>query len=261
MSGLSDAIYVKGDSLACTPNGSDGTCRKWFGRCVTADSSKLNVLFKVHNDADSAQTNMSDAVYMKSSGVSCVPDGSPDGECRRWFGLPQTQDGRAVVCRLFDDGYTNMTAPTRSIYYKSSGKVCMPGSEPDGICRKWFGRCEVDPNNTCTTFTYSSWGQCQANGTQSRTVLTKGPSGCTGGQPNTIQSCQYTPPPPPPPSCITFHTVNTWSWIFFTYNEGCANGVKYCWNDPALSFGSNTFFNVQKCFDKPQKPCGTCPLK
>ena len=53
----------------------------------------------------------------------------------------------------------------------------------------------TDPGTpACTTFTYSSWGSCQSNGTQSRTVQSSSPSGCTGGSPVTSQSCTYTPP-------------------------------------------------------------------
>jgi hypothetical protein len=44
---------------------------------------------------------------------------------------------------------------------------------------------------TCSSFTYSAWGACQANGTQTRTVLSSSPSGCTGGSPITSQSCTY----------------------------------------------------------------------
>ncbi len=47
---------------------------------------------------------------------------------------------------------------------------------------------------TCTSFTYSAWGACQSNNTQTRTVTSSSPSGCTGGTPVTSQTCTYTPP-------------------------------------------------------------------
>jgi mono/diheme cytochrome c family protein len=50
------------------------------------------------------------------------------------------------------------------------------------------------PPATCTAFTYSTWGACQANGTQTRTILSSSPSGCTGGSPVLSQAC--TPPAP-----------------------------------------------------------------
>lgn len=45
---------------------------------------------------------------------------------------------------------------------------------------------------TCTSFTYSSWGSCQSNNTQTRTVQSSSPSSCSGGSPITSQSCTYT---------------------------------------------------------------------
>jgi len=36
---------------------------------------------------------------------------------------------------------------------------------------------------TCTSFTYSAWSACSSSGTQTRTVASSSPSGCTGGSP------------------------------------------------------------------------------
>lgn len=143
-SGLSDAIYVRANSSICTPDGTAaGRCRKWFGLCRTMDAAAQPVRFKVFNDGNTNQAGPSDAVYPNAPNVSCIPDGTARGNCRRWFGLPQTADGRQVSCRLFDDGYTNMTGATQAIYYRSSGRVCMPDGTAAGTCRKWFGRCQV----------------------------------------------------------------------------------------------------------------------
>ena len=47
----------------------------------------------------------------------------------------------------------------------------------------------------CTDYNYSSWGTCQSNGTQTRTVVSGIPDGCAGGAtPDLTQSCTYTPP-------------------------------------------------------------------
>src|ERR1700690_1758206 len=46
----------------------------------------------------------------------------------------------------------------------------------------------------CTSFTYSAWSACQSNNTQSRTVSSSSPTGCTGGSPVVTQSCNYVPP-------------------------------------------------------------------
>jgi hypothetical protein len=62
------------------------------------------------------------------------------------------------------------------------------------------------PSATCSSFTYSPWGACQSNGSQSRTVLSSSPAGCTGGSPALSQSCTYTPPVT---TCTAF-TYSTW---------------------------------------------------
>ena len=44
------------------------------------------------------------------------------------------------------------------------------------------------------TYTYSAWSTCQANGTQTRTVIASSPAGCNGS-PVLSQLCTYVPPP------------------------------------------------------------------
>ena len=48
--------------------------------------------------------------------------------------------------------------------------------------------------NTCTSFTYSDWASCSQSGIKTRTVTSYYPSGCTGGNPTTSQTCTYVPP-------------------------------------------------------------------
>lgn len=50
----------------------------------------------------------------------------------------------------------------------------------------------VPPPQACT-YAYSDWGACQPDSTQTRTVLTATPDGCTG-TPVLSQSCTYVPP-------------------------------------------------------------------
>lgn len=42
---------------------------------------------------------------------------------------------------------------------------------------------------SCTSFSYSNWSTCQTSGTQTRTVVSKLPTGCTAGSPVISQSC------------------------------------------------------------------------
>jgi hypothetical protein len=53
-------------------------------------------------------------------------------------------------------------------------------------------------STACTSFTYSVWGTCQSDGTQTRTTATSSPAGCTGGTPVLSQSCTYVPLAPSP---------------------------------------------------------------
>ena len=61
----------------------------------------------------------------------------------------------------------------------------------------------VPTPTTCTSFTYSPWSACE-NGSQSRTVLTTSPTGCTGGSPVLTQACT-----PAPATCTSF-TYSPW---------------------------------------------------
>jgi hypothetical protein len=53
---------------------------------------------------------------------------------------------------------------------------------------------------SCTSFTYSTWGACQADGTQSRTITSSLPDGCSGGNPTLKQSCDISAP-----TCTSFN--------------------------------------------------------
>lgn len=57
-----------------------------------------------------------------------------------------------------------------------------------------YDKCCVSSTQTqaCTSFSYSNWSVCQPNNTQTRTVVSKSPTGCTGGTPITSQSCTPT---------------------------------------------------------------------
>lgn len=59
----------------------------------------------------------------------------------------------------------------------------------------------------CTSFTYSAWGACQPNNTQTRTVVSSSPAGCAGGNPVLSQSCTYQGGPV---ACTDF-TYSEWS--------------------------------------------------
>jgi hypothetical protein len=86
--------------------------------------------------------------------------------------------------------------------------------------------CIVSNPETCTSFTYSAWGACQADGTQTRTVVSSSPAGCVGGSPVLSQSCT--------PTCTSF-TYSAWGscqpddtqtrTVVSSSPAGCAGGT------------------------------------
>ncbi len=139
----SQAIYFSGPNRSCVPDGTaQGSCGRWAGRCRSVRTG-ADVSIRVFNDGDTLQSSLSDGVYPRTPGQSCIADGSPAGTCRKWFGLMETSDGFEAECYLFDDGLSNWIGPTRAIYFNSAGKVCAPDGTATGACRKWFGNCQV----------------------------------------------------------------------------------------------------------------------
>lgn len=84
----------------------------------------------------------------------------------------------------------------------ATGQTLLASANPPGSTN--FDYCSIGPATgscapppqTCTSFTYSDWGACQPDGTQTRTVISSSPAGCTGGTPVLSQSCTYVPPGP-----------------------------------------------------------------
>ena len=99
------------------------------------------------------------------------------------------------------------------------------------------------PPVTPCTYTYSTWGACQSNGTQVRTVTASTPSGCTG-TPVLTQTCTYVPPVTP---CT--YTYSAWGT--------CVNGAQSRTVVTALPAGcTGTPVLTQTCTTP---PCNECP--
>ena len=109
---------------------------------------------------------------------------------------------------------------------------------------------------TCTSFTYSAWGTCQPDSTQTRTISTSVPSGCTGGSPALTQSCTYVPP-----TCTSF-TYSAWGTcqpdstqsrtISISSPVGCAGGSPILTQSCTYVGGSTT------CTSFTYSTWGTC---
>jgi hypothetical protein len=114
------------------------------------------------------------------------------------------------------------------------------------------------PPAACTSFTYSAWGTCQSNSTQTRTVATSSPTGCTGGTPVLSQSCTYVPPVT---ACTSF-TYSAWGACQSTNTQtrtvatsspaGCTGGT------PVLSQSCTYVPPVTACTSFTYSAWGTC---
>ena len=85
MSSYNDSVYVPAAESACIPDGTSlGTCRRWFG--LGGDSDGGSVSCQLFNDGYASPTNYTSAIYFRTNGQVCLPDGSSTGTCRKWFG-------------------------------------------------------------------------------------------------------------------------------------------------------------------------------
>jgi hypothetical protein len=118
----------------------------------------------------------------------------PSGTCSRCAGVVNIND-----CWCATEAPTGTTEDARVELIGTGGDV---GQPVGGVGITWG-------QTLCTSFTYSSWSAC-SNNTQSRTVTSSSPGGCTGGIPGALsQSCT-------PQTCT--YTYSNWS--------ACANNTQ-----------------------------------
>jgi hypothetical protein len=148
--GPSDAVYIRENAgpstVACIPDGSQfGSCRRWFGRCRTKITNRP-VSFYVFDDGYSNRAGSADAIFFGQRGNSfqaaCI-SGGQFGNCRKWFGQAHSDRGAIVTCRVFDDGYTNLSSARDAIFIPGPGGGLGPqgAATPGGDLGRRFGRC------------------------------------------------------------------------------------------------------------------------
>jgi len=112
------------------------------------------------------------------------------------YGIVDPRTDRDAVRRLLADVKVSLEGRTVTITNRATGGVIFVG-RLSRLSQGVFTAANMPPGpgtGTCTAFTYSAFAACQPDGTQSRTVLTSTPAGCTGGAPVTTQACTYVPP-------------------------------------------------------------------
>lgn len=119
-----------------------------------------------------------------------------------------------------------------------------------------------NPDNPpeCTSHTYGDWGVCQTNGTQTRTVVSSVPDGCSGGVvPETFQLCTNTPLP------CTGYEYSEWGecqpdnmesrTVISGIPAGCIGG------EMPITIGSCTYSGTgERCTDYEVSAWGACQL-
>ena len=174
--------------------------------------------------------NLSTLTWSSTNATSCSASGLPAGSAQvnSWSGTKATSGSQTLTNLTTTGTYTlsctgsggtsNASAtitvtppPTCATFTYSAWSACQSNntqsrtttaSSPQGCTGGTpllTQSCTYVPpttptQTTCTTFTYSAWGTCQSNNTQSRTTTSTSPQGCTGGTPMLMQSCIYTPP-------------------------------------------------------------------
>jgi hypothetical protein len=132
---------------------------------------------------------------ISGNAVSGDDDGEDDGEDDNTGLRAMFHDVRFVV----KNGWVTVTN-------RQTGGVIFTGSLTDLASGTFYpenmpagpetgGGGTTTPLPAACIYTYSSWGACQADGTQTRNLLSTSPAGCTG-TPVLSQPCTYVPPTP-----------------------------------------------------------------
>ena len=99
------------------------------------------------------------------------------------------------------------------------------------------------------TYPYSAWGACQSNGTQTRTMLTSSPAGCTG-TPYLSRTCTYVPP------VTTCNSFTYSAWGACQSNNTQTRTVQT--SSPAGCTGGTPVLSQACTYTPPAPACGSC---
>jgi len=129
------------------------------------------------------------------------------------YGITDPRTDKAAVRALLEDVRVGKDDGLVTVTNKATGGIIFQGPVSDLASGTFYPEqmpagpgTTTPPPATCTGFTYSAWGTCQPDSTQTRTVASSSPSGCTGGSPVTTQACTYVPPVT---TCSSF-TYSAW---------------------------------------------------
>lgn len=166
--------------------------------------------------------------------------------------FPATNGKYSITDKLVcDQQYENVPSDFHGVNYKANCDRIRDSNpnaddywEGAGI---YVAELAYSDTSVCTSFTYSDWGECQSNNTQTRTVTASSPSGCTSGTPVLAQSCTYgssaltilktTSAPTIDGNLTEYNNANSIS--FSPASGGNTVTVKPLWTSEALYLGVN----------------------
>lgn len=103
------------------------------------------------------------------------------------------------VCRITLPA-TSCTPGERRCASSEKYETCLSNSQWSGLLSCAAGQvcsnglCITSPTApTCTSFTYTNYGECEADGYKHRDIIYQGPTGCTGGNPVLVTPCEFVP--------------------------------------------------------------------
>jgi hypothetical protein len=214
----------------------NGNSRHFLAMAIGSDGSSSLYQGDVLSDLDGTPKNIDILMAFDISGQWTISSLDPNGNTGPATFLTLTQTGNSLTLSgtISDGGSFVGSGTIIGNNYRSSatgsacgnafsrdvtGTVSADGRSMSGNFTL-AGGCSGDLNTgawsaaktttapaTCT-YTYSDWSACQTDGTQSRTVISSSPAGCTGS-PLLTQQCTYVPPPPTPTACA--YTYSDWS--------------------------------------------------
>ena len=140
---------------------------------------------------------------LNRSSANCKPCWRPCLRCTRFQGArsdDDNEDENSGLRAMFRDVRIVVNHSIVTVTNRYDGAVIFSGPLNDLASGIFYpetmpaGPGVSTASNTCTSFMYSGWGACQADNTQTRTVASSSPAGCTGGTPVLSQSCIYVAP-------------------------------------------------------------------
>jgi hypothetical protein len=217
MQTIERTVDVSGrDTVAESFDVPNGNNRHFLAKAIGSDGSSSLYQGDVLSDLDGTPKNIDILMAFDISGQWTISSMGPNGNAGPSTFLTLTQTGNSLVLSgTISDGGSFVGSGTiigNNYQSNASGSACgnafsraVTGTvSADGRSMNGnftlLGGCPGYPNagtwsaakatttpDTCT-YTYSDWSACQTDGTQSRTVISGSPAGCTG-TPVLTQGC------------------------------------------------------------------------